>query len=118
MKGDYRRADNFSSLPLSYQRDNADALVIQSRLLAMNGQTAQALAALQRACTLKPQDAEGHFELGALFDRQKRYTEAVGQFEQVLAINPSDARAWDYLGLNLEPLGQIERADAAFKKRP
>jgi Flp pilus assembly protein TadD len=116
VKKDYQRADNFSSLALSYQHDYAEALVVHGRLLAMKGQTAEALAALERACALKPQDAEGHFELGALFDRQKRYSEAVGQFGQVVAINPSDARAWDYLGLNLEPLGQIERADAAFRK--
>jgi len=116
VKGDYQRADNLSSLALSYQPEYAEALVVHGRLLAMRGQTAEALAALQRACALKPQDAEGHFELGALLDHQKRYSEAVGQFERVVAINPSDARAWDYLGLDLEPLGQIERADAAFRK--
>src|SRR6266849_240843 len=78
VKGDYQRADNLSSLALSYQPEYAEALVVHGRLLAMKGQTAEALAALQRACALKPQDAEGHFQLGALFDRQKRYSEAVG----------------------------------------
>jgi tetratricopeptide (TPR) repeat protein len=116
VKGDYPRADNFSSLALSYQAEYAEALVLHGRLLAMKGQTAEALAALQRACALNPQDAEAHFQLGALFDRQKRYAEAVAQFERVVAINPPDARAWDYLGLNLEPIGQIERAEAAFRK--
>ena len=116
MKGDYRAADAFSTGALSYQPDYAEALVIQGRLLAMKGQTVEALASLQRACKLKPQDAEAYFELGAVYDRQKRYLEAVEQFGRAVALNPADARAWDYLGLNLEPLGQVERADAAFKK--
>lgn len=115
-KGDYRKADSASSVALSYNPDYAEALVMQGRLLAMKGQIAEARAALDRACKLKPEDAEGHFELGALFDRQKLYLEAVAQFERVVAINPKDARAWDFLGLNREPLAQIELADAAFKK--
>jgi len=115
-KGDYRKADSASAVALARRPDYAEALVIQGRLLAMKGQPAEARAALERACTLKPEDAEGHFELGALFDRQKNYADAVAQFEQVVAINPKDARAWDYLGLNREPLAQIEQADAAFRK--
>ena len=115
-KGDYRKADSASSVALSYRPDYAEALVMQGRLLAMKGQIAEARAALDRACKLKPEDAEGHFELGALFDRQKLYLVAVAQFERVVAIYPKDARAWDFLGLNREPLAQIELADAAFKK--
>ena len=115
-KGDYRKAESASAVALSHQPDYPEALVMRGRLLGMKGQLAEARAALERACKLKPEDAEGHFELGVLFDRQKLYVEAVAQFERVVAINPRDARAWDYLGLNREPLVQIELADAAFKK--
>ncbi len=115
-KGDYRKADSASAVALSNRPDYPEALVMQGRLLGMKGQLAEARAALERACKLKPEDADGHFELGAVFDRQKLYLEAVAQFERVVAINPRDARAWDYLGLNREPLAQIELADAAFKK--
>ncbi len=115
-KGDYRKADSASAVALSHRPDYAEALVMQGRLLTMKGQTAEARVALERACKLKPEDAEGHFELGALFDGQKLYMQAVAQFERVVAINPRDARAWDYLGLNREPLAQVELAGAAFKK--
>ena len=30
-------------------------------------------------------------------------------------INPFDARAWDYLALDLEPLGEIDRALQSYK---
>ncbi len=115
-KGDYRKADSASAVALARHPGYPEALVMQGRLLAMKGQLTEARAALEQACKLKPEDAEGHFELGALFDRQKLYNQAVVQFERVVAINPKDARAWDYLGLNREPLAQIEAADTAFQK--
>lgn len=33
-----------------------------------------------------------------------------------MEIDPRDARAWDYLALDLEPLGEVERADLAYRK--
>jgi tetratricopeptide (TPR) repeat protein len=65
---------------------------------------------------LDPNDAVAHFELGSLYDAAKRSPEAVEQFEKVVALNPGDSSAWDYLALNLEPLGEVERAEEAFRK--
>ena len=31
-------------------------------------------------------------------------------------LNPADARAWDYLALNLEPAGDLDGADQAYRK--
>ena len=45
-----------------------------------------------------------------------RHSKAVAQFEKVVALDPSNPRAYDYLALNLEPLGEIERAEDAYRK--
>ena len=115
-KGDYQRADTFSTTALTYNPDYAEALVIQGSLLGLKGESGGAQTMLERACKLKPGDPLAHFELGMIYDRLKSYPEAVAAFERVIALNPRHAQAWDYLGLNLEPLGQIEKADAAFRR--
>jgi tetratricopeptide (TPR) repeat protein len=65
---------------------------------------------------LDPEDAEAQFQLGAIFDRAKRPEEAAGRFQKVVDLDPAYASAWDYLALNLEPLGELDRADAAYKR--
>jgi Flp pilus assembly protein TadD len=40
----------------------------------------------------------------------------VKHFSRAVELNPRDARAFDYLALNLEPLGEVNRADRAYQK--
>ena len=37
-------------------------------------------------------------------------------FRKAVSLNPRDARAWDYLALNLEPLDDVDGADHAYRK--
>jgi Flp pilus assembly protein TadD len=46
----------------------------------------------------------------------KRPADAVKHFRIATTLNPRDGRAWDYLGLNLEPLGEVDAADQAYRK--
>jgi tetratricopeptide (TPR) repeat protein len=82
----------------------------------MKGETAQGQALLEKACKIDPANAAAHFQLGALMDRAKRPAEAVAEFERVIALDPRNPRAYDYLALNLEPLGEIDKADQAYQK--
>src|SRR5439155_16656748 len=86
------------------------------QILAMKGAPTRAIELLRRACQLDPDDAESQFQLGSIYDRIKRPADAVEHFQKAVDLNPSDARAWDYLALNLEPLGHVDGADAAYKK--
>jgi Flp pilus assembly protein TadD len=113
---EYQRADLFSSLALDKDPLNPIALAVRGEILAMKGDANQGIHLLSRACQLQPEDAESQFQLGAIYDRIQHPGEAVEHFQKAVDVNPSDARAWDYLALNLEPLGQIDRADAAYKK--
>jgi len=51
-----------------------------------------------------------------VYDSARRNPEAVAEFEKVIRLRPDDARAYDYMALNLEPLGEIQRAEAAYRK--
>jgi len=113
---EYQRADLFSSLALGKDPSNPIALAVSGQILAMKGDPNRGIELLSRACQLEPEDAESQFQLGVIYDRIKRPADAVAHFQRAVDLNPSDARASDYLALNLEPLGEIDRAGAAYKK--
>jgi tetratricopeptide (TPR) repeat protein len=114
--GDYPRADAVSVKAVSLDPANADALTLQGRLLIMKGELAKGQLLLEKALKISPAKAEAHFQLGALMDRNKRYTEAIGHFEKVIALEPGNPQAYDYLALDLEPGGEIEKAEHAYQK--
>ena len=54
----------------------------------------------------KPDDQEyPHFVLGSIYERQRKYELAEEQFRQVLASNPLNAAACNYLGYMLADRG-------------
>jgi len=89
---------------------------VHGEILDMNGQTQEGLKLLEAACRLDPRIAEAQFRLATIYDRLKRPVDAVQHFEKVVEVDPRDARAWDYLALDLEPLGEVERTDLAYRK--
>jgi tetratricopeptide (TPR) repeat protein len=114
--GDYPRADTMAQKAVSLAPSNAQALTLAGQLLVMKGETAHGQALLETACKIDPANAGAHFQLGALMDRARRPREAVAEFEKVIALQLANPRAYDYLALNLEPLGEIERAEQAYRK--
>jgi tetratricopeptide (TPR) repeat protein len=114
--GAYDRAAGVTDQAVSLDPKYAAPLVLKGQLLAKRGELPLAERVLKQASALDPNDAVAHFELGSIYDAAKRSSDAVQQFEKVVALSPRDAGAWDYLALNLEPLGEIERADEAYRK--
>jgi tetratricopeptide (TPR) repeat protein len=112
--GEVARADYLSSLALALNPDCPAALVIQGRVLTLKGRLREGREALEKAVRLAPNDAEARYQLGIWLYRRLLYAEAVPQFEKVVARRPLDARAHDYLALNLEALGDAERAESAY----
>ena len=115
-QGEYRKADAVSELAAMYAPESPPVLVFRGEMLSMRGQAVQAQSLLEKACILDPDSAAAHFELGIIFDHARRQQQAVAQFRKTVELKPSDPRAWDYLALNLEPLGDIGGAEAAYKK--
>lgn len=77
-----------------------------------------AAAVLAEAQRKFPQDLTVRFQMGSVFERQKKYAEAEREFRQVLAEDPLYAPALNYLGYMLadrgirldESIGYIKRA--------
>jgi tetratricopeptide (TPR) repeat protein len=112
----YQRADMLSSIAIQKGPSNSIALAVAGQILYMKGQTQQGLDMLAEACRLDPEDAESQIEIGSIYDRIKRPADAVKHFQKAVDLNPRDARAMDYLALSLEPLGEINRAEAVYKR--
>ena len=47
---------------------------------------------------------------------ERRYTDAVGRLQRVVALEPRYVRGWDNLGLALEGLGRLDEAAEAYRK--
>ncbi len=114
-EGEVARADYLSSLALALSPDCPEALVVQGRVLTLKGRLREGREALEKAVRLAPENAEARYQLGIWLYRRVAYPEAVQQFEKVVALRPLDARAHDYLALNLEGLGEAGRADLAYR---
>jgi tetratricopeptide (TPR) repeat protein len=115
-QGEYRRAYDLIDKALNLQSEYPDALILKGQMLAMKGEPVAARKTLEQACRVAPKNAEAHFQLGILFDNSKLNREAVEQFRISVALHPLDPRAYDYLGLNLEALGETQEAATIFKR--
>lgn len=112
----YQQADMLSAIALEKGRSTPIALAVAGQILSMKGQTERGLQMISEACRLNPEDAESQFAIGSIYDRIKRPAEAVKHFRIVVELNPGDARAFDYLALNLEPLGEVSSAETTYKE--
>lgn len=112
----YEQADVLSESALENGPSNPVALAVRGQILDMKRQPQIGMALLKRSCELDPNNVDAQFQLGALYDRAKRPADAVLHFQKVVDLDPGYAAAWDYLSLNLELLGEEDRADASYKR--
>ena len=115
-QGAYERAYDLIDKALTLKSEYPEALILKGQLLAIKGEPGAARKTLEEACRIAPKNAEAHFQLGVLLDNSKLNREAVEQFRISVALRPSDPRAYDYLGLNLEALGETPEAAKIYKK--
>jgi tetratricopeptide (TPR) repeat protein len=115
-QGKYQQADELSDAAVSHDANNPAALAVRGQILIMKRQPKQGEQMLIKSCELDPDNAESQFQLGVFYDRTKRPGEAVRHFQKAVDLGPGNASAWDYLALNLEPLGELDRADAAYRR--
>jgi tetratricopeptide (TPR) repeat protein len=113
---DYMRADALSAAAVEKNPDDPAALALRGQILVMKGQSSEGQSLLEKAVQLDADDPEAQFQLGAIYDKAQSAPKAVQYFRAVVKLNPHDARAFDYLALNLEPLGDIDGAEQAYRK--
>jgi tetratricopeptide (TPR) repeat protein len=113
---DYMKADALSAAAVEKNPSDPAALALRGQILVMKGQSGEGKTLLEKACQLDPDDPEAQFQLGAIYDRAKSAPDAVKHFRKAADLSPHDARAWDYLALNLEPIGDLDGAEQAYRK--
>jgi tetratricopeptide (TPR) repeat protein len=113
---DYMRADALSAAAEDQNPDGAAALALRGQILLMKGQSSEGQSLLEKAIKLDPDDPEAQFQLGTIYDKAKAAAQAVEHFRKAATLNPHDARAWDYLALNLELAGDLDGTEQAYQK--
>lgn len=115
-QGEYGRAYDLIDKALILKSEYPEALILKGQMLAMKGEPGAARKTLEEACRIAPKNADAHFQLGIFFDNSKLNREAVEHFRISVALRPLDPRAYDYLGLNLEALGETQEAAKIYKR--
>jgi tetratricopeptide (TPR) repeat protein len=85
-------------------------------LLMAQGQTKEALALLETAATLAPNNAYCHLSLGMAYRQVGRQEAAQHELERATQIEPSNARAHYQLGRIYKEAHDLDRAQVEFKK--
>jgi len=95
---------------------NPDAWLEQASVYASMGQVERAESTYKKATVLRPQDWNGHYELGVFYYRQRRYSDAAAQFDLVLASTPDNAMAHATLGGMMQLLGKDADAESHLRQ--
>lgn len=95
------------------QPDEPAAHVALAAFYRDASQADEAVRVLESAGERFPDDTSISFELGAVFERQKRYADAERQFRRVVRREPAHAAALNYLGYMLADRG--ERLEEAVR---
>jgi tetratricopeptide (TPR) repeat protein len=86
--------------------DDPSGYIALAQLYSEAERGAQAVRVLQDAQALFPNDTTIGFELGATYDKQKKYADAEAAFKQVLNREPDNAPVLNYLGYMLAERGE------------
>lgn len=75
-----------------------------------------ALESGQHACAINPEDPEGFFNLGALFNALDEPAKAVAAYEQATLLKSDYLEAWFNLGNTLKEQGEFDGAIGCYRK--
>jgi tetratricopeptide (TPR) repeat protein len=114
------KSDEAVSLLQEYVRRQADrpeSYVALAQLYSDAKRGGDAVKILQDAQSKFPGDTTIGFELGAVFDKQKKFSDAESAFRQVLSKEPDNAPALNYLGYMLAERGERLTESVDFLKK-
>ncbi|HSZ83290.1 MAG TPA: tetratricopeptide repeat protein, partial [Polyangia bacterium] len=74
-----------------------------------------AIAALRKAITLRPDDADLHFDLAVVFRRERKTDEAIAEYRLALDRDPKLAKAYYDLGIMYSQEKKAAAAKEAFE---
>ena len=97
--------------------DDPESVVVLAQGYMDANRAAQAVKVLQDAQTKFPGDPNLALELGAVFDKQKKYNDAENVLRQLIAKDPNNAIALNYLGYMLAERGERLGESVDYIKR-
>jgi len=97
--------------------DDPDAYVALALQYSDSNRGPQALKTIQDAQAKFPSETGLTFELAAILEKQKKFSEAENVFRQLIAKDPEHAAALNYLGYMLAERGERLDESVAFIKR-
>ncbi len=107
-------ADFHEAEKISPAKD-ADRFTLAMALLKTGGE-AEARGVLKSLATGHPSTAIYWYWLGRIDYFERRYSEAVGNLQQAVDLDPKAARAWDSLGLAWDMQGRMDQARGFFER--
>jgi tetratricopeptide (TPR) repeat protein len=99
------------------QSDRPESYIALAQLYSDTKRGTDAVKILQEAQTKFPGDTTIGFELGAVFDKQKKFADAESAFRKVLSKEPDNAPALNYLGYMLAERGERLNESVDFLKK-
>jgi tetratricopeptide (TPR) repeat protein len=102
---------------VKHHADDPVAYISLAQAYADAERGAQAVKVLQDAQGKFPSDDGIAFELGTVFDKEKKFAEAESAFRQVLARDPDNAVALNYLGYMLAERGERLDESVTYLKK-
>ena len=84
--------------------------------LGQIGRSADALAHMQKAAALSPNDAEAHYNLGITLKDLGRLDESEASYRWALQIKPDFAEAHSNLGNVLKELRRLDESEASYRR--
>ncbi len=99
------------------QQDDPDAFVAMAQVYTDSNRGAQAVKVLQDAQAKFPTETGITFELGAVLDKQKKFTESEAVFRHLITKEPDNAAALNYLGYMLAERGERLTESVDYIKR-
>ncbi|MGH9747988.1 MAG: tetratricopeptide repeat protein [Candidatus Acidiferrales bacterium] len=115
-EGNMAAAKEVLDRALALKPDLARAHYFYARVLRNEGQFNEAAQHLRTVIQQYPRDRVVHDDLGRILFLQRRYSDAIAEFQSTLAIDPEDLEANYNLMLCYTGVGQPDRA-AEFQKR-
>ncbi len=97
--------------------DDPTAFIVLAQMYSDTDKGAQAVRVLREAQEKFPDDNSLSFELGAVYDKQKKFPEAEAAFKQVLTRDPENATALNYLGYMLAERGERLDESVGYLKK-
>lgn len=113
---DFGRAAAMAEAALRNGLEHPMVLNLAALKYEQDGRFDDALAVLERAIQIEPDDIGAHNAKGLVLTRLERYAEALATFDGVVAMMPDFAGAHCARGASLESLGRLNEAEAAHRR--